>query len=70
MEVLHAGYPFVYVRGGRYLVVVNPRRDAASYRVDGARDAGALEASGVHIEGATITAGGFAYGIFDLRSAD
>lgn len=70
VEVLHAGYPFVYVRGGRYLVVVNPRRDAASYRVDGARDAGALEASGVHIEGATITAGGFAYGIFDLRSAD
>ncbi len=23
-EVLHAGYPFVYLRGGTHLVVVNP----------------------------------------------
>jgi maltose alpha-D-glucosyltransferase/alpha-amylase len=70
LEVLHAGYPFVYVRGGRYLVVVNPQRNTVSYEDDGARDAGALMASGVRVEGATITAQGFGYGIFELESAD
>src|SRR5918999_1746437 len=29
VEVLNVGYPFVYVRGGDHLVVVNPRREPA-----------------------------------------
>lgn len=29
VRVLHAGYPLVYLRGDRYLVVVNPRREPA-----------------------------------------
>ena len=28
-RVLHAGYPFAYLRGGTHLVVVNPRREPA-----------------------------------------
>ncbi|MFD5074928.1 alpha-amylase family glycosyl hydrolase [Streptomyces sp. NPDC058371] len=66
VEVLHAGYPLVYVRGGRYLVVVNPQQNQVSYTYDDPRDARALETSGVRIERGTITAQGFAYGVFDL----
>lgn len=67
VEVLHAGYPFVYVRGGRYLVVVNPQRNEAewAYRSATARP---LEVSGVTLGSGGITARGFAYGIFDLGS--
>ncbi|MFD5624663.1 alpha-amylase family glycosyl hydrolase [Streptomyces sp. NPDC127072] len=66
VEVLNAGYPFVYVRGGRYLVVVNPQLNEAGYEVGEVRAATALEVSGVRVDGATITARGFGYGIFDL----
>ncbi|MEU9212343.1 alpha-amylase family glycosyl hydrolase [Streptomyces sp. NPDC048415] len=66
VEVLHAGYPFVYVRGGRYLVVVNPRRDDVSCVFDAEADAHPLEVAGVTIDEGTITAGGFAYGVFEL----
>ncbi|MFF3145499.1 alpha-amylase family glycosyl hydrolase [Streptomyces sp. NPDC057927] len=66
VEVLHAGHPFVYLRGGRYLVVVNPREQQASCAYDSARSGVPLEADGVTVNGSTITAEGFAYGIFDL----
>ncbi|MER8071694.1 alpha-amylase family glycosyl hydrolase [Streptomyces sp. NPDC094034] len=68
VEVLHSGYPFVYVRGGRHLVVVNPRATPAACTaatLDTAH-ARALEASGVTLDGPAITAQGFAYGVFDL----
>ncbi|MFE4539772.1 alpha-amylase family glycosyl hydrolase [Streptomyces scopuliridis] len=68
VDVLHSGYPFVYVRGGRYLVVVNPRATPATrtaIALDTTR-ADALEVSGVTVDGTTITAQGFAYGVFDL----
>jgi maltose alpha-D-glucosyltransferase/alpha-amylase len=64
VEVLHTGYPFVYVRGGRYLVVVNPRRTEASYAHTAAGRK--LEASGVDLADGTITAHGFGYGVFEL----
>ncbi|WP_326610273.1 alpha-amylase family glycosyl hydrolase [Streptomyces scopuliridis] len=68
VDVLHSGYPFVYVRGGRYLVVVNPRATPADFTADAldTTHAHALEASGVAVDGRTITAQGFAYGVFDL----
>ena len=66
MEVLHAGYPFVYVRGGRYLVVVNPQQGQASYSLDGVRPGRALEATGVETSTGTVTAQGFGYGIFEV----
>ncbi|MFB6984174.1 alpha-amylase family glycosyl hydrolase [Streptomyces scopuliridis] len=68
VDVLHSGYPFVYVRGGRYLVVVNPRATPATCTAaafDTTR-ADALEVSGVAVDGGMITAQGFAYGVFDL----
>ncbi|MGW0821700.1 alpha-amylase family glycosyl hydrolase [Streptomyces sp. NPDC002845] len=68
VEVLHAGYPFVYVRGGRYLVVVNPQRNGGSHAYNDTRRAVALEASGVHVSADSIAAQGFGYGIFELDS--
>ncbi|MEU5001220.1 alpha-amylase family glycosyl hydrolase [Streptomyces sp. NPDC021622] len=68
VEVLHSGYPFVYLRGGRFLVVVNPRSAPAAFTtglVAGAAPR-ALEAAGVEAEGGAVTARGFGYGVFDL----
>lgn len=71
VEVLHDdGYPLVYVRGGRYLVVVNPRREpAATSLPKGAargRDPRPVERAGVTVHGGVIAAGGFGYGVFEL----
>ncbi|MGW0699090.1 alpha-amylase family glycosyl hydrolase [Streptomyces sp. NPDC002867] len=68
VEILHTGYPFVHVRGGRYLVVVNPAAARAKVTVDESRTAGArpLEARGIRIADGTITAEGFAYGVYSL----
>ncbi|MFC7304687.1 alpha-amylase family glycosyl hydrolase [Streptomyces monticola] len=69
VEILHLGHPFAYVRGGRYLVVVNPRREPATVTLDDprVRPAPALEAAGVSLGTHTVSAAGFAYGIFDLN---
>lgn len=71
VEVLHAGYPFVYVRGGRHLVVINPRSAPAAFTTDAAGGTGprALEAQGVEAGNGVVTARGFGYGVFDLRPA-
>ncbi|WP_326599368.1 alpha-amylase family glycosyl hydrolase [Streptomyces sp. NBC_01803] len=69
VEVLHSGYPLVYVRGDRYLVVVNPRREPASFtlpRPEPAPTARPVETSGVTVSGREITAPGFSFGIFAL----
>ncbi|MDT0306241.1 alpha-amylase family glycosyl hydrolase [Streptomyces sp. DSM 44917] len=68
-EVLHTGYPLVYVRGDRYLVVVNPRREPAAFtlpRPELAAGARPVEADGVTLIGQEVTAPGFAWGIFAL----
>ncbi|GAA1915272.1 alpha-amylase family glycosyl hydrolase [Streptomyces durmitorensis] len=71
VEVLHSGYPFVYVRGGRHLVVINPRSTPAAFTTDavGSTAPRALEADGVEAGSGTVTARGFGYGVFDLRAA-
>ncbi|MGP4110668.1 alpha-amylase family glycosyl hydrolase [Streptomyces sp. 4N509B] len=68
LEVLHTGYPLAYVRGGRYLVVVNPRRAPATLALPRTEMAGArpVEAEGVTIGEREITAAGFSFGIFTL----
>ncbi|WP_128378292.1 alpha-amylase family glycosyl hydrolase [Streptomyces cavernae] len=66
VEVLNSGYPFVYLRGGRYLVVVNPQRNAASCPYGATHATRPLETTGVRIADGTITASGFGYGVFDL----
>ncbi|MET8953457.1 alpha-amylase family glycosyl hydrolase [Streptomyces sp. NPDC004393] len=64
VEVLHTGYPFVYLRGGRCLVVVNPRRTEAHFAHPAVGHA--LETSGVELAGGTISAQGFGFGVFEL----
>ncbi|WP_052849472.1 alpha-amylase family glycosyl hydrolase [Streptomyces avicenniae] len=68
VEVLHTGYPLVYVRGDRYLVVVNPRRDAASLALPrpALASASLVEGSGVTVDGRGIRADGFAWAILSL----
>jgi maltose alpha-D-glucosyltransferase/alpha-amylase len=65
VEVLHSGYPLVYLRGDSHLVVVNPRREPARARIQGlAAAALPVLVEGVELAGDEISAGGFSYGIF------
>jgi maltose alpha-D-glucosyltransferase/alpha-amylase len=65
-EVVCAGYPFAYVRGGTHLVVVNPRKETASVEFAGAAGATALLARGVTIEGIRVTVDGFGFAVLAL----
>jgi predicted RecA/RadA family phage recombinase len=64
--VLHEGYPFAYLRGESHLVVVNPRRDPAALSTGELFGVAPLLASGISVVGDTLSAEGFAYGIFAL----
>ncbi|MFB7664404.1 alpha-amylase family glycosyl hydrolase [Kitasatospora sp. NPDC056138] len=66
VEVLHTGYPFVCLRGGSHLVVVNPRREPAFFAYPGLAGARTLEAQDVTVTAEGISADSFAYGIFEL----
>jgi maltose alpha-D-glucosyltransferase/alpha-amylase len=65
-RVLHEGYPFAYLRGETHLVVVNPQRDPTTLSTGELSGAAPLLASGISVVGDTLTAEGFAYGIFAL----
>ncbi len=71
-DVLHAGYPLVYTRGGTHLVVVNPRREPATFTLPWARQPGPLARSAVlaadrvSVDGNQVLAGGFGYGVFEV----
>jgi maltose alpha-D-glucosyltransferase/alpha-amylase len=67
-RVLHEGYPFAYVRGESYLVVVNPGREPAALAVPEARNAGPVLASGVTVLGDVIGVEGFGYGVLELAA--
>jgi glycosidase len=63
VTVLHTGYPFVYLRGGTHLVVVNP----SDARTCADRPAGtwtAIEHQGVAITNDRIIAEPFSFGVF------
>ncbi|WP_371495842.1 alpha-amylase family glycosyl hydrolase [Kitasatospora sp. NBC_00374] len=66
LEVLHAGYPLAYLRGGRFLVVVNPRREPAALTLPDLTPRQALVVRGVRVDGTEIRADGFSYGVFEL----
>lgn len=71
VRVVHAGYPLTYVRGGTHLVVLNPRRDAATVEVPEAVGARSLLSKGVALvdgtlPAATVEVDGFGYGVFEL----
>jgi glycosidase len=63
--VLADGYPFVYRRGERHLVVVNPSGSTAEVVVPALRglQAHALEVDGVVVEGERISAAPFGYAV-------
>jgi len=68
LEILHDAYPLAYLRGGRFLVVVNPsdRTRALPHDRPGLAGATAVRHTGVTLDPATITAGPFSFGIFRL----
>jgi maltose alpha-D-glucosyltransferase / alpha-amylase len=67
VEVLQDGYPFVYVRGGSHLVVINGRRAEARADLRGlAKAARPLAVHGVELRDGEAVASGFSYGVFEL----
>lgn len=70
IEVLHPGYPLVYLRGGTHLVVINPRREPASVTLALARrPTVGVEVQGVRLGDGYVDADGFGYGVFALASS-
>ncbi|WP_338597862.1 alpha-amylase family glycosyl hydrolase [Saccharopolyspora sp. SCSIO 74807] len=69
VRVFSDGYPLTYLRGDRFLVTVNPRRDPATITVADGRvqDARPVEDSGVRLDGEAMTVPGFGYAILDLN---
>jgi glycosidase len=68
LEILSDGYPLVYLRGGRFLVVINPSDQARTLQHDrpGLASATPVRQTGVEVNEATIAAAPFSYGIFEL----
>ena len=68
LEILHDAYPLAYLRGGRFLVVVNPTSCARVLPHDRAELAAAtvVKHTGVNLDQTKITAGPFSFGIFEL----
>jgi maltose alpha-D-glucosyltransferase/alpha-amylase len=68
LEVLHDEYPLAYLRGGRFLVIINPsgRAHVLPHDRPGLAGATAVKHAGVNVDQATITAGPFSFGIFRL----
>jgi maltose alpha-D-glucosyltransferase/alpha-amylase len=67
--VLAAGYPLVYARGDRHLVVVNPAGTARTADIPSlaACNARPLEASGTTVTGRRVETEAFGYGVFALE---
>jgi glycosidase len=69
VRILHDGFPFAYVRGGRYLVVINPRRKPASVELGGTLGSPRpVEGRGVTVTGGAVEADGFGYAVHDLAA--
>ena len=69
LEVLNDGYPLAYVRGGRFLVVVNPsgRRVELRLEREGLEAAELVRGEGVEVSGSAVAvAEAFGYGVFRL----
>jgi maltose alpha-D-glucosyltransferase/alpha-amylase len=68
LETLSDAYPLAYLRGGRFLVVINPsdRVRVLPHDRPALADATVVRHAGVKLDHATITAGPFSFGIFQL----
>ncbi len=71
IEILAGGYPFVYLRNGTHLVVVNPRREPANVELPEltGRSGTPLEVNGVRLRSGQIRAESFGFGVFQLDDA-
>ncbi|GAA3338311.1 alpha-amylase family glycosyl hydrolase [Amorphoplanes nipponensis] len=67
-RVVHEGYPLAYVRGEAYLVVVNPRREAATLTGPDTVGVTPVWTSGVRVSPDGLTVAGFGYGVLALAS--
>ncbi|GAB3288304.1 alpha-amylase family glycosyl hydrolase [Parasphingorhabdus pacifica] len=69
VRVFSDDYPLTYLRGGRFLVTANPRREPATVTVPDDRLAGArpVEDSGVQVDSEVLTVPGFGYAILDMH---
>ena len=70
IEVLHNGYPLAYLRGGEFLIVVNPAGRVVSLPHDRPELAAAtaVRQVGVRVRESAISVDPFGYGVFRLRS--
>jgi maltose alpha-D-glucosyltransferase/alpha-amylase len=68
LEILHDGYPLAYLRGGRFLVIVNPcgRVRVLPHDRPELASATGVKHTGVVVAEAKITASPFSFGIFRL----
>jgi len=68
LEVLHDGYPLCYLRGGRFLVVVNPsgRTERLAHSRTELATAQPILGSGVTVSAGAVTAAPFGYAICTL----
>jgi alpha-glucosidase len=70
LEVLHAGYPFVYLRGGTHLVVLNPSARIAAAELPRVSGVGQLlVGAGVTVTPGAVRAEPFGYAVVDLGHA-
>jgi glycosidase len=67
--VLAAGYPLIYLRGDRHLVVINPSGTARTAHLPSleARTVQPLETSGTTVTGGRVETGAFGYGVFAVE---
>lgn len=65
-RALASGYPFVFLRAGTHLVVVNPRREAAAVELVDVLSGHPLLVEGVTVERGVVHAEGFGFGVFGL----
>jgi glycosidase len=68
LEILSDAYPFVYLRGGRFLVVINPSNSVRVLPHDRPELAAAIavKVMDVSLDRGAITAGPFSFGIFQV----
>jgi maltose alpha-D-glucosyltransferase/alpha-amylase len=72
LEVLNDGYPLAYLRGGRFLVVVNPsgRSERVAHSRPELATAKAVFGTGVSVSADEVTAAPFGYAIFMILAID
>jgi maltose alpha-D-glucosyltransferase/alpha-amylase len=68
LEILHDTYPLAYIRGGKFLVIINPSgcTQVLPHGRPGLATAAVVRHAGVSLDQTAITAGPFSYGIFQL----